>query len=319
MKYVPFNLATLGELTFSTPVVLFGLLVPGLLLVWVWAGRFVLPGRRVVLPLDRARVRGGWGWWAALAAVESLPPVVLAAVVCLLAGPQRNGPPEQKRSLTNIQLCVDISGSMTAPLGDGTRYDASMAAIEKFLGVRKGDAFGLTFFGSNYLHWVPLTTDPSAIKCAPPFMRPEIAPPGFGGTMIGNALIGCKQELARREGGDKMIVLISDGDSFDLRGAEADFIQKMTADGIIVFAIIIGEEPQDEIVSICRNTGGEAFRADDADALPALFKTIDALKPATVTPVVATQVDYFEPFALAGLTGLALYALALFGLRYTPW
>ena len=52
---------------------------------------------------------------------------------------------------------------MTTPLGDGTRYDASMKAIDEFLKIRQGDAFGLTFFGNNVLHWVPLTSDPSAV------------------------------------------------------------------------------------------------------------------------------------------------------------
>ena len=307
--------------TYTQPLVLLGLVLPGLLLAWVWAGRWVLPSRRVVLPLDRARAGGGGGWWVAISLAESLPPLLAAVAVCILAGPQRNGPPQDKRSVTNIQFAVDVSGSMTATFGDGTRYDASMQAIDRFLDYRKGDAFGLTFFGSNYVHWVPLTTDVSAIKCSPPFMRPEIAPSAFGGTMIGLALTGCKQELSRRSlEGDKMIVLISDGESFDLPGNEADYIQKLNADGISLFAIIVGgSEPQDEIYTICRQTGGEAFRADDAAALPAVFKKIDSLKQAKITPTIAETVDYFEPFALAGATLLVLGTLTLFGLRYTPW
>ena len=39
-----------------------------------------------------------------------------------------------------------------------------------------------------------------------------------GGTAIGKALQGCKKELARRDEGDKMIVLITDGFSGDLYG-----------------------------------------------------------------------------------------------------
>ena len=54
-----------------------------------------------------------------------------------------------------------------------------MKAIDEFLKIRKGDAFGLTFFGNNVLHWVPLTSDPSAIRCAPPFMKPENVPTGW--------------------------------------------------------------------------------------------------------------------------------------------
>jgi Ca-activated chloride channel family protein len=136
---------------FAYPAVLFALAVPVLLLAWVWANRWLLPTRRVVLPLDRARARGGWILWTLVTLAESLPPLLLAVAVCVLAGPQRNGPPQQKRSLTNIQIAVDVSGSMTAQFGEGTRYDASMKAIDTFLDYRKGDAFGLTFFGDAFV------------------------------------------------------------------------------------------------------------------------------------------------------------------------
>lgn len=305
---------------FAYPWLLFGLILPALLLAWVWANRWLLPARRVVLPLDRARARGGWWWWTTLSLVESIPPLLLAVAVLLLANPQRNGPPQQKRSLTNIQFAVDVSGSMISPFGEGSRYDASMKAIDAFLDFRKGDAFGLTFFGDAYVHWVPLTTDPSALRCSPPFMRPEIAPPAFGGTAIAKALQGCKKELARRGEGDKMIVLITDGFSFDLPGNDQELARELNAEQVSVFCIIVGGfEPQPEIVNICRLTGGEAFRADDPDALPAVFKKIDAMKQARVTPTFVETVDYFEPFALAGAVLLALGTVALYGLRYTPW
>lgn len=315
MKEIPLVWPSFGQ-----PLVLFLLVLPALLLAWVWANRALLPARRVVLPLDGATGRGGW-WWLLLSLAESIPPLLLAAGVFILAGPQRNGPPQEKRALTNIQFAVDVSGSMTAGFGEGTRYDASMKAIDAFLDYRKGDAFGLTFFGDSYVHWVPLTTDPSAIRCSPPFMRPEIAPPAFGGTSIGKALQGCRKELARREEGDKMIVLITDGFSGDLsNNNDQEIARELNTDGITVFCIIVGGyEPQPEIVNICRLTNGEAFRADDPDALPSVFKRIDTMRQAKITPTIVDTVDYYEPFALAGAVLLAAGTLALFGLRYTPW
>ena len=105
--------------------------------------------------------------------MESLPALILLVAILILAGPQKTGEPRTKRVMSNIEFCVDVSGSMTAQFGEGTRYDASMAAINGFLDYRKGDAFGLTFFGVEVLHWVPLTTDVSAFRCAPPFMNPK--------------------------------------------------------------------------------------------------------------------------------------------------
>jgi len=304
---------------FAHPLVLVALLLPALALAWVWAGRWLLPARRVVLPLDRARAGGGWWTWTLVGLAESAAPLLLAVAVCVLAGPQRNGPPQQKRSLTNIQFAVDVSGSMTAAYGDGNRYDASMKAIDAFLDYRKGDAFGLTFFGDAFVHWVPLTTDVSAIRCSPPFMKPEVAPPAFGGTAIGKALRGCKTELRRRDEGEKMIVLVTDGFSYDLRGDD-QLARELVAEKVAVFCIIVaGIDPQDEVVNICRLTGGEAFRADDPDALPNVFRRIDTLKQAKLTPTMVETVDYHEPFALAALAAALVGLLALLGLRYTPW
>jgi len=305
---------------FAYPWVLFGLLLPALLLAWVWANRWLLPGRRVVLPLDRARARGGWWWWTVISLAESIPPLLLAVGLCILAGPQRNGPPQQKRSLTNIQFCLDISGSMTSTYGEGTRYDGATKAIDAFLDYRKGDAFGLTFFGDVFVHWVPLTTDPSAIRCSFPFMRPDIAPPPFGGTAIPKALRGCKKELVQREEGDRMILLVTDGIDFDVDIEEADLTKELKAANVTLFCVIAAEfDPQPSMINICRATGGDAFRADDPEVLKAVFKKIDGMKQAKVKPTISEKVDYFEPFALVGLVLLALGTLTLFGLRYTPW
>ena len=48
---------------------------------------------------------------------------------------------------------------MKSPFGDGTRSDKAIEAIKEFTTYRKGDAFGLTIFGSDVLHWVPVTKD----------------------------------------------------------------------------------------------------------------------------------------------------------------
>ena len=149
-------------MSFTQPWLLLLLALP-LVLGWrIWRRG----GGRVVLPFDHHPHRGG-GWLrVGLDLAESLLPLLAAVGIAIAAGPVRTAEPKARRVLTNIEFCVDISGSMLAPCGDGTRYDASMAAIDRFLGVREGDAFGLTFFGTSVLHWAPLTTDTSAIRCA---------------------------------------------------------------------------------------------------------------------------------------------------------
>jgi Ca-activated chloride channel family protein len=297
--------------------VLFLLVVPAALLVWTW----LRPGRRVVLPFDHGRPGSGVGWRVVINLAESIPPLLLALAVVLLADPQKLGEPKNKRVLTNIEMCLDVSGSMTTPFGDGSRYDTAMKAVEEFLSFRQGDAFGLTFFGNNVLHWVPLTSDISAVRCAPPFMRPENLPMWFNGTEIGKALRACKKVLAERQEGDRMIILVTDGDSFDLFGGNDMEIAKELKDAnITVFAVIIGmERIQDEIINITHLTGGEAFLAGDADVLKTVFQRIDQMKQTRLEKTIGETLDNFWPWCVVGLSLLGVGVTALFGVRYTPW
>jgi Ca-activated chloride channel family protein len=303
---------------FLKPLFLVLLVVPAALLVWLHKRR----SGEVVLPLDQARGGDGKAWRFFLNRAAALPALLLFVAILLLAGPQQVGEPQVKRKMTNIEICLDISGSMTAPFGDGNRYDGAMKAVEAFLDYRKGDAVGLTFFGHSFLHWCPLTADTSAVKCSTPFMRPEKVPEWFGGTEIGRALRGCKQVLAQRQdGGDRMILLVTDGMSIDLFGDAAEAIRdELKRENITVFAIIIGMESiQDEVITMTHGTGGEAFMAADTDALAAMFKKIDQMNQPPMEKRLADTFDWTAPFCIAGLIVLGLALVASYGLREVPW
>lgn len=311
-------------MTFEYPYLLFLLAVPVLILAWVWFRE----GRRVSLPADHGPRGRGWGWRVAVSSVESAFPLLLAVALFLLAGPRKAGEPVDKRKLTNIEICVDVSGSMNARFGDGTRYDGAMEAVSAFTSYRKGDAFGLTFFGNEVLHWCPLTTDVSALTCATPFMRPGQLPPWFGGTAIGKALRACKEVLIKRPEGDRMIVLITDGLSSDLgNGADTEIAGELKDAGITVFSVIIGNDMQGvrgnpqrgSVDTITDRTGGESFTAADPKALDTVFKRIDEMKRAEAEKHIATKLDDYQPFCVAGWVLLAVSAIGFLGMRYTPW
>ncbi len=304
-------------MSFVYPSLLFLLVLPAALLVWVWRAERT----HVALPLDHSQLRSRRWIYLLVGVAESLPCLLLATVIFLLAGPQRLGEPVNKRVLTNIEFCVDVSSSMTASFGDGTRYDASMAAINDFLDFRKGDAFGLTFFGNSVLHWVPLTSDPSAIRCSPPFMRPEIVPFWFGGTEIGKALLACQQVLTSRQEGDRMIILVSDGWSADLDSPyDIELAKKLAANGIVVYAVHIAEgNVPDPIVNITGLTGGEVFQPGDPEGVKAVFHRIDEMAATRLERSTPEPQDNFFPYCVAGLSLLGASTLSLFGLRYTPW
>lgn len=304
-------------MTFSEPWILLLLVVPIWLSTWIWRRR----SGAVVAPLDHSVARGSRTLRVAVDLAESLPSLVLAIAIVLLANPQRLSEPRTRRAMTNIEFCVDVSGSMTSQFGEGTRYDGAMMAIDGFLDKRKGDAFGLTFFGNNVLHWVPLTNDVTAIRCSPPFMRPEVVPGWFGGTMIGKALMACRDVLRQREDGDRMIVLVSDGESSDFgSGFENEVADALRRDGIQLFCIHTAEyETPADIVNIAAATGGAAFQADDPSALQEVFARIDAMQETKVEKIAAETLDDFVAWSWAGLSLCLCALLCGLGLRYTPW
>ena len=303
-------------MTFAHPAVLTLLALPVLLLVWEWRRR----GTVVTLPFDHANAKRGRWLEGTVKVANLLTPMLLAVAIILLAGPQRPLSQGTQRVLTNIELVLDVSGSMTAKYGDGRRADKAVEALQEFVSHRKGDAFGVTLFGTEVLHWVPLTQDLDALKHSAPFMKPEAMPPYMGGTRIGLALRSVHRILADRPKGDKMIVLISDGSSGDLRGQGDKISGDLNGDDIVLYYIHVANgQPQQEVYDIASRTGGEAFVAGDPAAVQAGFEKIDAMQPAKFKPETPIPADNFRPFALAGLSMLALQLLSLFGIRFTLW
>ena len=118
-----------------------------------------------------------------------------------------------------------------------------------------------------------------------------------------------------------MILLVTDGESYDLEGDNAEIIAKeMRDNNITVFAIIIGmDRIQDEIVTITHTTGGEAFEAGDPDALKAIFKRIDKMKQAPWKRPSRTRWMIFGPAARRAWGCSACVGCPRLACRYTPW
>ena len=135
-------------MTFARPFVLLLLIAPVLLIWWEWLRR----GRPIVLPLDHSGAKPRRWLGYIIRSFNLLPALLLAVGICILAGPQRTITPKNERVLTNIEVVLDVSGSMMSPFGDGTRADKAFQAIVDFTTFRKGDAFGLTIFGTEYVH-----------------------------------------------------------------------------------------------------------------------------------------------------------------------
>ena len=314
-------------MTFSEWRILLLLFVPATLLAWIWL-RDRLPtmgfgsDRRIALPQDFGVSRSGRFSDFVIRCFLSAMPLMMATAIVLWAGPRRLGVPQAERELTNIEFCLDLSGSMNGKFGAGTRYDAAMEAINGFVDKRPGDAFGLTVFGDNAEHWIPLTTDPSAFRCAVPFLNPRKLPPGYGGgTMIGLGLKKCQDVLVTREKGDRMIILVSDGMSFDLGNGKEEVIGKSLAeDNIVVYSIHIGSGiTPTEVSAVTNLSGGKSFSPQDIQSLESVFARIDKMEVAELKQTYAEVLDWFGPFTIAGVSFSAMTMVSLLLFRYTPW
>jgi Ca-activated chloride channel family protein len=247
--------------------------------------------------------------------------------ILFLAHPVIFNPPEVERQLTNVQIVLDTSGSMKSPHGPQTkgvnsRFDSAMASIEQFLHYRKGDAFGLTVFSRNFVHWVPLTLDTEAIVLARPFIAPYVFPDEFwGGTFIGKALYGAAELLDQAKTGDRMIILLTDGLSPDIiPPKDSAIVADLQAKRIKVFVIFLIDQPvTPALVGIAQGSGGDAWGAVTPEALNLVFKRIDEMKKVVVLEKKPRAADYYDPFFVPALALLICAVLALFGLRYNPW
>jgi Ca-activated chloride channel family protein len=283
---------------------------------WQWTRR----GHPVVLPFDYGLQRAGRGLRVLVNLTQTLPALLLSVAILVLAGPRRPAPPENERILNNIIICLDMSGSMSARFGRSTRFESAMDAARQFCEYREGDAFGLTVFGTEYLHWFPPTRELSAMRHALPFVEPVRRLPWFGGTMIAHALQGCKERLMRTEEGDRAIILITDGSSADFfNGGDRQIAEELAEQRIRVFSIMIGAGGNEGIHTIAAYTSGKVFEAGDPAALTTVFGEIDRMQKAKFRQVTSDWVDYYRPLSLAGLVTAGLWGLGCLGLRYTPW
>ncbi len=305
-------------MTFASPLVLIALAIPIIMIVFQWCTH----ARALPLPFDHQSTPNTKWLGRVLNVVNTLPPLILAIAIVLLAGPRKFERPKSERQLTNIMFVLDVSGSMTASFGEKDRYEVAMEALNEFLVYRKGDAFSLMIFGNHNLRWVPLTTDVSAFRYAPPYLHPSKLPNWFsGGTSIGKALKQAQKFLNQAEEGDRLIILISDGYSSDLsNNNDIKIAQALSDDNITLYGIHVGGGGAPPEVSVMTSmTGGQTFAAGDPMALEAVFRKIDEMQQAPMKRLTPDPVDNFKPWSLAALSLAGTFLLSLFGLRYSPW
>lgn len=284
-------------------------------LAWPWMA-LLLPVPWILLRVRSPAEPGGAALYLPFAATIAAPRAatatlprgvltLLAAVWALLVlaamRPQWLGRPlPAPTSGRQIMLAIDCSGSMASEdMGEGeSRLQVVQQVAGRFVDQRRGDQIGLILFGTRPYLQTPLTTD---IPTVHQFLDEAVVGVAGPQTAIGDAIGLALKELRQREstGGASMrqsvLILLTDGgnDAGVMPPLEAARLAAQT--GLRIFTIGVGAAEQsmlglsvgngdldvDLLKKIAGITGGEYFRATDADALRAVYHEIDELEPAS--------------------------------------
>lgn len=273
----------------------------------------------------------------------------LAAFVCAvlaLARPQLGYAWEEATTEgIDIQIALDVSGSMAAKDFAPNRLEVAKRIVREFVDARVGDRLGLTTFSGSALTRSPLTSDRRMLDELVSALEPTMTPDG---TAIGVALANAAGRLKDSQAKSKVIVLVTDGVN---NAGEIDPLSAAAVAqglGLKVYTVGVGSEGEamvpiqlrnpvtrrieqrdvpmrvevDEklLAEIAQRTGGQFYRATDARALERVFAEIDRLErtPLSVKRYVRYR-EAFPPIAWAAFAlAAAPLALVLLGVTIEP-
>ena len=240
---------------------------------------------------------GGRSWLGALPGL--LRTLALAALVLALARPRTvGGVLEEHGSGIPIVVALDVSSSMLAQdFQPRDRLEVAKETTARFIAGRPDDPIGLVAFAGEALTLVPVTTyDPILLNALKSLRVGLLA----DGTAMGDGLAIAVDRVRRVPGRDRVVVLLSDGESNRGLVEPTAAAQAAAAFGVRVYTIGVGSRGTapvpverdsaglryapsavglDEALlqRIAALTGGEYFRATDAQALRTIFQRIDRL------------------------------------------
>lgn len=300
-------------------------------------------GRRSRVPAVRysslERLRGLRRSWVVRLrpAVRALRVLVLVLLALALARPQIGHSETVVRTDgIDIVLALDASGSMQAldldadrPIRERrNRLEVAKTVVESFVQGRPNDRIGLVVFGEMAFTQCPLTLDHGVLAT---FLdRVELGIAGDA-TAIGSALGVAVKRLEDSTAKSKVVVLLTDGRSnagviAPLRAAElakarevkvytvavgtrgkAPFVVESLLGPQVVYQDV--EIDEDVLREMAELTGGEAFRAEDREALEAIYARIDELERSAIEET--KYMEYDERFAILVIAAIALLLLEL--------
>jgi Ca-activated chloride channel homolog len=315
--------------TFAHPyLLLLLLLLP--LLAWLKGRRgsppaFLYSSVRLVEGLTRAR-RSRTG-----AFLMSLRWLVLALFILALAQPRwTRSQTTVKASGIDIMVAFDMSGSMVSEdfVVDGkrvNRFNMARSVLEKFIDERPDDRIGLVVFATQAFIATPLTLDHDFLRAD--LDRLEIGAINPNATAIGDGLSTALNQLRVVKAKSKIVVLMTDGQNNSGKVDPLTAAQAAQALGVKVYTIGVSKngmapmpvgknpftgetvyqmEPVDvdetTLQQIARITGGQYYRADNAERFRQIYAEINKLEKTEAVVNKFTQyTELFPWFVSVGL------------------
>lgn len=219
--------------------------------------------------------------------------LVLAAVRPQWLGDPQPVPTTGRRLL----LAVDASGSMSTQdmAGGYTRLQVVQKVAGDFIRRRHGDQVGLILFGTQPYLQAPLTADLDTVN---QFLNEAMVGVAGTQTAIGDAIglaIKRLRDNADKSGrkGATVLILLTDGRNDAGAMPPGEAARMAAAAGLRIYTIGVGSSGQagffgmgsdsdldeDTLKLIAQTTGGEYFRATDAEDLGKVYARIDQLEP----------------------------------------
>ncbi|HEX7154295.1 MAG TPA: VWA domain-containing protein [Thermoanaerobaculia bacterium] len=265
-----------------------------------------------------------------------LETLALLLIVVALARPQRvTRLASSDRFGIDIVVALDASGSMAAEdFRPRNRFEVAKELIGNFIGRRQDDRIGIVTFGSRAATRVPITYDRRIAEAM--LERADLGDHG-NGTAIGHALATSVNRLRTSKTRSRVVILVTDG--VNNSGSIDPIVAAQLAanSGIKVYTIGVGSEgpvpipvkrqnpftgeietvyqhvrgelDEKTLSRIAQLTGGDYFRATDAETMSAVLERINRLEKTRLTSPKHEQIDELYVWPLAA--GLALFTLAM--------
>ena len=312
----------------------------------------MVPVLAALYMLNQRRVRAGSLQFSSIELVTGLPSSArlrmrhvlillrLVAITLIILGLARPQSGQAKEVFTgegiDIVMALDMSGSMAAEdFQPENRLGVAKGVAKDFVSDRAYDRIGLVVFARNSFTQAPLTLDYNVLDRL--IDEVDLAPKlGLeDGTAIGIALTNATNRLKDSTAKSKVIILLTDGQNNAGQIDPETAADMAAALGIKVYTVGVGSDgpvpfpvqgffgptydyveiPLDEAMlrAVAEKTGGQYFRATDAETLKRIYEHISDLEKTEIDMTRYTRYHELSSVFFIPALGLILLDILLAG------